>query len=374
MSGLSRSAGLVAVGTFAVGLLLWVCGAFTFFSDHDAYPWYAKLVLLVAALVIQLSAQLRPAAAFAAMCVLLGLDAWWGPSLPLWIAMSDIVFLCAARGSPTVRRVVVATSGAVTLGLAVAGVVVGSVQVGILIGLVGIAFLLSPVTYAQSMIAARRAVEAEKAAAISQAEADRTAALADERRRLSRELHDTVAGHVSAIAILAEAARDAADPGPIVDSIRSNSLAGLAELRAMIDVLAADGDETTTVRWSSLDPLIAAADAVGSTVTVDGDPAGLPRRTEAVLTRIAGEALANATRHAPGNPVSVRVEVDVDHVRLTVSNRISATPRGAGRGSTNMAIRAASVGGRAEGGAVGRVWTVTATIPSRGDSRAGETP
>ena len=362
-SDLSPSANLVAVGTFAVGLLLWACGAFSFFSDHDVYPWYAKLALLTAALVIQVAARRRPAVAFGAMCALLAVDALWGPSLPLWIAMSDVVFLCAARGTRPLQHVVVGACTISTLGLAVVGTVVGGVQVGVLVGLVGIAFLLSPITYAQSVTAARRASDAEKTAAISQAHADRTQALADERRRLSRELHDTVAGHVSAIAILSEAARDSADPSQIVDSIRGNSLAALRELRAMIDVLAADGDEKTTARWSSLGPLIAAADAVGSTVTVDGDPQAQSHQVEAVLTRIAGEALANATRHAPGHAVRVAVDVVDDRVRLTVRNEMSCEPSGVGRGVANMAIRAESIGGRADAGPAGKDWIVTAEVP-----------
>lgn len=367
-SDMSRPANLVAVGTFAVGLVLWACGAFTFFSDRDVYQWYAKLALLTLALGIQLAARRRPEAAFGAMCVLLAVDAVWGPSLPLWIAMSDIVFLCAVRGTRALRHVVVAVCTILTLGFAVVGTTAGGVQVGVLVGLAGIAFLLSPITYAQSVTAARRVSEAEKTAAVSHAHADRVEALADERRRLSRELHDTVAGHVSAIAILSEAARDADDPSQIVDSIRGNSLAALRELRAMIDVLAADGDERTTVRWASLDPLIAAADAVGSTVTVRGDVGGLadrgvPHQVEDVVTRVAGEALANATRHAPGHPVSVIVDLDDHTVRLTVRNEMTAEPGGTGRGIANIKVRAESIGGWADAGPDQKEWVVTVEVP-----------
>lgn len=393
------SANIVAVGTFAVGLLLWACGAFTFFSDHDVYPWPVKLGLLVVAFAIEILARRHRAHAFAAMCVLLAVDGVWGPSLPLWIAMSDVVFLCAAAGGRTLQRVVVSVCTGLTAVLAVVGVMVGGVRVGVLIGLVGIAFLLSPITYALAVSAARRASDAEKTAAISQAHAERTEALADERRRLSRELHDTVAGHVSAIAILSEAARDSDDPGQIVESIRGNSLAALSELRAMIEVLAADGDERITARWGSLGPLIAAAEAVGSSVVVDGDIDELSHRNEAVFTRIAGEALANATRHAPGQRVTIVVDEVDEEVRLTVRNvvdhsvmvrdaasgaadpnrggatagratagratagRTTAGRATAGRGVTNMQIRAASVGGRADAGPNGTEWVVTVRVP-----------
>ncbi|GEE03776.1 two-component sensor histidine kinase [Gordonia spumicola] len=358
------AANLMAVGTLVVGLLMWAAGSFVFFTDVDRYPWYGKLGILSAAFVVQLSAQRRPAVALGAMGLLVALDAYAGPSLPLWIAVSDVMYIGVVRGSDRLRRVVIVLGVIATVAGAVAGVIAGGARAGVLTGLIGVALLLSPIGYGLSVVATRRAADAQKSAAVAQAQAERSAALADERRRLSRELHDTVAGHVSAIAILSEAARDADEPGPVVESIRGNSLAALRELRAMIDLLAADGDDITTVRWSSLDPLIAAADAVGSTVTVNGDTAGMPRRLEAVVTRIVGEALANATKHAPGHPVAVELSGTGDTVHLTVRNGwTGAEPSTTGQGLANMQIRAESVGGHLDARPVGQEWVVNAELP-----------
>ncbi|WP_353110514.1 histidine kinase [Gordonia sp. (in: high G+C Gram-positive bacteria)] len=357
-------ANVMAAGTLAVGLLMWASGSFVFFTDVDRYPWYGKLGILSAAFLVQLSAQRRPALALGAMGLLLAFDAYAGPSLPLWIALSDVMYIGVVRGSDRLRRVVIVLGVVATVAGAVAGAIAGGARAGVLTGLIGVALLLSPIGYGLSVVATRRAADAEKSAAVAQAQAERAAALADERRRLSRELHDTVAGHVSAIAILSEAARDAAEPGPVVESIRGNSLAALGELRAMIDLLATDGDEITTVRWSSLDPLIDAADAVGSTVSVNGDVTGMPRRLEAVVTRIVGEALANATKHAPGRPVTVELSSGARAVRVIVRNDWAAeAPSTRGRGLANMQIRAESIGGHLDAGPVGQEWIVTAELP-----------
>ncbi|MDR2280646.1 MAG: histidine kinase [Gordonia sp. (in: high G+C Gram-positive bacteria)] len=361
---LLTGANLMAVGTLAVGLRMWAAGSFVFFTDVDRYPWYGKFGVLAAAFVVQLSAQRRPALALGVMGVLLVFDAYAGPSLPLWIALSDVMYSGVVRGTDRLRRVVIVLGVVATIAGAVAGAIAGGARAGVLTGLIGVALLLSPIGYGLSVVATRRAADAETSAAVAQAQAERSAALADERRRLSRELHDTVAGHVSAIAILSEAARDADDPRPVVESIRGNSLAALHELRAMIDLLATDGDDIPTAGWASFDPLINAAAAVGSTVTVHGDVAGMTRRSEAVVTRIVGEALANATKHAPGYPVTVELSGTVDIVHLTVRNGWTVTePSTRGQGLANMQVRAESIGGRLDAGPVGQEWIVTAELP-----------
>lgn len=352
----------MAFGTFAVGLLLWAAGAFPIAVDRDLYPGPVKFALLCGALALQLSAPRRPGAAFAAMAALLAWDALLGPSLPLWIAMSDIIYIAVVHGGDHLRTTVTVVSTVTTAGLSAAAALAFSPHVGILVGLVGLALLMAPLGYAQAVLASRRAARAEIAAA----EGARTAALAEERRRVARELHDTVAGHVAAIAVLSEAARSADDPQPTVASIRANSLRALDEMRNMIDLLSADGDETATARWDSLAPLVTAAQTVGSEVTVDPVPDGLPRDAEAVATRIAGEALANATRHAPGLPVRVSLDLGRD-LAVTVRNPLpcDGTRWQEGNGMRNMVIRAQAVGGHATVGPEGADWLVTAEIPVR---------
>ncbi|WP_347955636.1 sensor histidine kinase [Gordonia aichiensis] len=360
-----------ALGTLVVGVLLWASGAFTLIPELGGHSTPVKAAILAVGFVAQIVAPRRPAAALAVAVVLVVLDLPSGVSLPLWISLTDIVFVTVTVGAPRLRRVVAVGCGLVTVVAAAVVALAVDPRTGVLVGLLGVAFLISPLGYAQSVNATVRAATAERAAA----QAERTIALVDERRRVSRELHDTVAGHVSAIAILAEVARDADDPQPAVASIRANSLAALAELREMIDVLAADGDEAVTVRWSSLAPLLAAARAVGSQVVVRGEPDRWPLRAETVLTRIAGEALTNATRHAPGEKVTVELAVDDRFAEVTITNRVGpestvgpgnlpgAGPWVSGRGVHNMKIRAESVGGSATVGPEGDRWVVRARVP-----------
>ncbi|WP_226995628.1 sensor histidine kinase [Gordonia phthalatica] len=360
------STALSSIGTLIAGLLLWVSGAFSLVPDWGGHSAPVKVAILLAAFVLQWIAPKRPVVAVVAMLLLIAVDLPSGVSLPLWISFTDVIFAAATVGSPMLRRVVGSGCFALTMGGAIVVAVVVDPRAGVLVGLLGVAFLISPLGYAQSVLATVRAARAEKLAA----EAEHATALAQERRRVSRELHDTVAGHVSAIAILAEAARDVPDPAPIIASMRSNSLAALTELRAMIEVLAGDGDDTATVRWASLTPLIAAARSVGSEVTVTGGSAGLTVLAETVMTRIAGESLTNATRHAPGSPIGVDLVTVGDTAELTVRNRLSDDERRSndlrmteGNGLRNMRIRAESVGGTVTAGPDGEHWTVQARLP-----------
>lgn len=362
------STALSSVGTLIVGLLLWASGAFSLIPDWGGHPAPIKIAILLVAFVLQWIAPARPTVAVVAMLTLIVVDVPSGGSLPLWISFTDVIFAAATAASPTLRRIVGTGCFVVTLGSAVTVAIIADPRAGVLVGLLGVAFLISPLGYAQSVLATVRAAHAETAAAESQ----HVAALAQERRRVSRELHDTVAGHVSAIAILAEAARDAPDPAPIIASMRTNSLAALTELRAMIDVLAGDGDDTATVRWASLTPLMTAARSVGSEVRVTGDPAALSVVAETVMTRIAAEALTNATRHAPGCAIAVDLVTDGESAVLTVSNRLGEDGSGSvhgrdtmeGNGLRNMRIRAESVGGTLTVGRAEDHWTVHARIPT----------
>lgn len=360
-STISTTTAVSSIGTLVVGLLLWVSHAFTLIPDWGGHGAVAKVAILLAAFVFQMIAPRRPVLAIVAMLGLIAVDVPSGISLPLWISFTDVIFAVMTVAAPSIRRVVGAGCFAVTIGGAVAVAVVADPRAGVLVGLLGVAFLVSPLGYAQSVQATLRAARAEANAA----EAEHASALAEERRRVSRELHDTVAGHVSAIAILAEAAREVPDPAPIISSMRANSLAALTELRAMIDVLAGEGDDAATVRWSSLAPLLAAARSVGSEVVVTGDPAELSVLAETVLTRIAGEAVTNATRHAPGRPIAVTVRSGGEFAALTVTNGIGAAAHRTtdGKGLRNMRIRAESSGGTVTAGPVGDHWVVEAQIP-----------
>ncbi|MFE6964094.1 sensor histidine kinase [Agromyces sp. NPDC057679] len=197
-----------------------------------------------------------------------------------------------------------------------------------------------------------------------------------EREELARELHDTVAHHVSAIAIQAQAgaAVAAQHPDAATEALRvieGEASRTLDEMRAMVRVLRrSDAPELAPV--PGLDDLgrLTSSPAGGPAVTVelDGDTASVPPAIGAAVFRIAQEAVTNSRRHAHGaTRVEVRVRVDGDGVRLDVRDDgeavVSARP---GFGLTGMAERAALLGGRCEAGPCDGGWTVTAELPRAG--------
>ncbi|MFD3458761.1 sensor histidine kinase [Nocardia fluminea] len=357
-----------AVGVFLVGLLLWAAGGWAVVVDRDLYPPPAKLALLCAAFAIQLTAQRRPALAFGLMIALLAGDFVWGPSLPLWIALTDVIFLAVSTGSDRLGAVVGWFSLIVTLGGSLLALTVLGVRAAFYTGLIGIALTWSPLGYARAVRASHRTVEAERAAAraeLTARDAERFAAIGEERRRLARDLHDAVAGHVSAVAILAEVALK--DPGntAVLATIRSGSLAALEEMRTTIELLTAPDDTAVTTRLASLDGLIDAAEAAGGSVTVRRPTdLELPTAVEAVVTRILSESLVNATKHAPGAPLEIELRRDATRLVATATNPLPpGIPQGQGNGLRNMMFRAESVDGTLTAGAQEGTWRVCARIP-----------
>ncbi len=149
------------------------------------------------------------------------------------------------------------------------------------------------------------------------AETDRRQAVHAERARMARELHDVVAGHLSAVAVHATAALslDPATAPPTATRealgvIRENSVQGLAEMRRLIGLLrdpeeAADGaGQAVSPTLNGLDALLARAGAAAQDGFVfrlhDGrgpEPLGAP--VELSAFRIVQESVTNALKHAP---------------------------------------------------------------------------
>lgn len=197
-----------------------------------------------------------------------------------------------------------------------------------------------------------------------------------ERLALARELHDTVAHHVSAIAVQAQAGGVVASTHPrqaadVLAAIESEASRTLAEMRAMVWVLREDGSEAHAPQLGIAD--LSALARTDATPAVEFSLAGsltrLPRPVDAAIYRLAQEALTNAVRHAQG---ATRVQIDVrrvgDEVRLRVVDNGRTDPRQSaepGFGLTGMAERAQLLGGfltagpGPEGG-----WVVEAVLPA----------
>jgi len=199
----------------------------------------------------------------------------------------------------------------------------------------------------------------------------------EERVLLARELHDTVAHHVSAIAVQAQAGRALAATSPsspleALEVIEVEASRTLAEMRAIVRVLRneAPADYAPQPGVADLERL-AGASPTGPRVEVrvSGDLAALPRTIDAAVFRIAQEAVTNALRHARNATlVDVRVAGDQSTVSLAVRDDGDAG-RGdpdpdAGFGLAGMVERALLLGGTCRAGPCpGGGWAVVATLP-----------
>lgn len=197
-----------------------------------------------------------------------------------------------------------------------------------------------------------------------------------EREHLARDLHDTVAHHVSAIAIRAQAgiavaARDPRAAQDALGAIETEAATALRELRAMVRVLRQD--ETTQLapspRLSDIERL-AGTKPGGATVTVAvaGDDDSIPPPVSSAVYRLVQESVTNALRHARQvTHVDVVVETDAGGVRLSVTNDGDVAPSPTpGFGIIGMMERAALLGGTCHAGPVPGGWAVTAALPRVG--------
>lgn len=196
-----------------------------------------------------------------------------------------------------------------------------------------------------------------------------------ERVALARELHDTVAHHVSAIAVQAQAGGVVADTQPgkaaeVLAAIESEASRTLAEMRSMVRALRDDDSVTYSPQLGTADlPALARPDTTPVVeVSLTGSLTGLPRPVDAAVYRLAQEALTNAVRHAETATrirIDVRREDDAVRLRVTDDGRTGPGPiPEPGFGLQGMAERAQLLGGSLcagpspEGG-----WVVEALLP-----------
>src|SRR3546814_10460468 len=109
----------------------------------------------------------------------------------------------------------------------------------------------------------------------------------------------------------------------MIGAIRSSSLAGLSEMRSMIELLHAGDDETPDPRSSpprltELPVVLDAVRAAGAAVhvAIDIDTADLPSVVDHTAYRITQEALTNALKHAPGAPISMSISLQHNALQI----------------------------------------------------------
>ncbi|HET6752617.1 MAG TPA: histidine kinase [Jiangellaceae bacterium] len=214
-----------------------------------------------------------------------------------------------------------------------------------------------------------RAAELADLAAQLERERDEKArlAVAAERGRIARELHDVVAHGISVIAVQAGAGRHALGSEPrrahaAFAAIEDTARQALAEMRHMLGLLRERDEPTTAAPLPGLadrDKLIeqARADGLSVDVEVEGEPRPLAAGVDLAAFRILQEALTNARKHAPGARTQVRIRYDISGLEIEVRNGTPSpnsrpTSASGGQGLIGMRERVALYGGKFEAGSL----------------------
>ncbi len=198
-----------------------------------------------------------------------------------------------------------------------------------------------------------------------------------EREQLARELHDTVAHHVSAIVIQAQAGYTVAgtDPDAATDAlvlIEEEASRTLAEMRVMVGALREDEtpDLAPQRGVADIERLARnAGEAPSINVELSGELTDLAPSLDAAIYRLAQESITNAVRHARhATRIDVSVTADDDIVHLIVRDDGDTASTGrnpAGYGLVGMSERTSLLGGTLDAGpnADNRGWTVNAVLP-----------
>jgi len=349
--------------------------------------WWHLLILVLAATAL-LAKRRHPVATLVVVAVLAAVDGYLGGGIVIFVVLFDALYTAALLTSPVVRRRIVGAVVVVSVGGPLLMLATGSeLRAAVITFLQAVALYGTPLWWASDVrqrtelaaLESRRAdLERERADlarevaadAIRIAELDRESAVREERARMARDLHDVVAGHLSAVAIHTEATLASPDTSRDRETlrvVRAGALEALAEMRSMILVLRGRPDPVTApAGLARLDALVAAARSAGQEVVVSGAaPPRLPAATDQAAFRIVQESLTNAARHAPGSAVEVTVGGH-DRVDLVVTNTLgrgATPPPSAAIGLLTMRERAEALGGTLDAGPRDGRWVVRASLP-----------
>ena len=227
----------------------------------------------------------------------------------------------------------------------------------------------------QAEAAETRAMRAER-----EREAAARLAVAEERARIARELHDIVAHAVSVMVLQVGAVRHQLPVGLADDreALRSVERAGrtaLAEMRRLLGAMRDEKDEVSFGPQPGLDGLNSLVEEVTRAglpveLHVDGEPFALPRGVDLSAYRIVQEGLTNALKHAHATTANVTVRYAFDELQIEVrDNGVgSSTTDGLGHGLVGVRERVKIYGGEMSAGAAnGGGFVLTTRLPLSGD-------
>jgi signal transduction histidine kinase len=248
-----------------------------------------------------------------------------------------------------------------------------------------------PLEFAISWVAGfalHERVEQAEAAEVraTQAERERDAAariaVAEERVRIARELHDIVAHAVSVMVLQVGAVRhklpDAmAEDGDALRNVEQAGRTALAEMRGLLAAMRRDGDEAELLPQPGLDGLDALLEEIGRAglpvqLHVHGEPVALPRGIDLSAYRIVQEGLTNALKHARASNADVTVRYRPDELQIEVrdNGEGNSTSNGLGHGLVGVRERVKIYGGEmTAGSANGRGFILSTRLPLRADRR-----
>jgi signal transduction histidine kinase len=249
-------------------------------------------------------------------------------------------------------------------------------------------FVFTPLLFAIAWLAGfalrERAARADAAEARAvQAERDRETAariaVAEERARIARELHDVVAHAVSVMVLQVGAVRHkmSETAGPERDALKNVEQTGrtaLAEMRSLLGAMRSDSDPLELAPQpglGDLDALLADVRAAGLPVRVqiEGEQLELPRAIDLSAYRIVQEGLTNSLKHAGARHADVAVRYGANEVQVEVRDdgRGPATDDGLGHGLIGINERVKIYGGDMKvGAASGGGFILRARLPLNG--------
>jgi signal transduction histidine kinase len=248
--------------------------------------------------------------------------------------------------------------------------------------LVGGPFLVGRIVNARIQLARELR---EKAARLERDQAEKQKlAVAEERARIAREMHDVVAHNVSVMVVQASAARRMIDRDPdrareALASVEQTGREALAEMRRMLDVLRAEGESAALAPQPSIDELgslidLAREAGLAVELEVEGQRRQVSPGVDLSTFRIVQEALTNTLKHAGAAHAHVRLRYSDDEMEVDVIDDgrgvRAAAQNGKGQGLVGMRERVAMLGGRLEAGyRANGGFEVRATLPLKTEDR-----
>lgn len=356
-------------------------------SDGPLWPGPVSLALMLLCAALTAFRTARPLVLLAVIVPVALAEIFLGTQTSAYLLIVEALWAPVARGSRKLARAttIVGVVVAVTLGgvFLMAGVVeLPWTTAAVFAGLIIVVVVFTPLAWAWEVRHHRMAQEAaESLAAAEHALAGERATreVEADRLRIAHDLHDVVAGHLSAVTLhtsLAEDLEDRTARERSLETARGSAEAALRDLRSVIDVLSRSGsgdgggNARTTLSWDILRRRLGEDATVEIADEVDEVPVGV--RT--TMLHIAAEAVTNANRHGEA-PRSLKVAVEdgsmtlhcVNAVTVDPSESSPAPPSEPALGLRTMANRAATVGGTVRAGPSGetgeRLWTVAARLP-----------